>query len=49
MIGNIGIEEEHIDILNNISKFHFNFNEKDFLEFVKNSLQMRKKGLQYKA
>ena len=35
MIGNIGIEEEHIDILNNISKFHFNFNEKDFLEFAK--------------
>ena len=38
MIGNIGIEEEHIDILNNISKFHFNFNEKDFLEFVKNDI-----------
>ena len=35
MIGNIGIEEEYIDILNNISKFHFNFNEKDFLEFAK--------------
>ena len=49
MIGNIGIEEEHIDILNNISKFHFNFNEKDFLEFVKNYIEEYNNQIKSKA
>lgn len=30
MIGNIGIEEEHIDILNKLSKFHFTLMKKIF-------------------